>query len=404
MRSVIGGIRTAHLTKRHLVILTPGSFAIPSGRSSSVEHVVQHTAEALVNRMPITVIGRKAALQGWRSVRKGVTYQRVTFQGAHGYLLRASQQISRLKPAIIQVENRPHYVRLLRRKFPKAKLSLVIHSTAFINPPYISAKALRASLQAANVIIVNSEFLKGYVQQKVPGVAHKIVTHYLGVDVGRFISKWSGEGSESRAQIRRELGFEHRKIILYMGRLIPQKGVHHALHAMRNVIQSEPSALLLIVGSAFYGSKRITSYVKELGRVAKTMPGHVRFIPYVNHQEMPEWIRLADVVVVPSMGSEAFGLVNVEAMASGVPVVATRAGGIQEVIEDGRTGLLIHKEDMPTELAPTLLRVLQDEALQRRMGEQGLERVRDKFTWQQAAEVRWELYRTMLEASAIHLG
>lgn len=384
-----------------LLIVTPGSFPIPSGTSSSVEQVVQKTAEKLVHQIPVVVLGRKVRYQPWSEIRQGVTYHRVPYQGAGSYLSHIANKISDLRPSIIQVENRPRYLGLLRKRFPHVIISLILHSTAFITQPYISTKALALYLRAADVIIVNSDFLKRFLERKVPSAAHKIKTHYLGVDATRFTSKWSAEGGKSRSLLLRKLGCENRKIVLYVGRLIPQKGVHHVLQAMKNVIQNEPSAKLVIVGSAFYGSKRVTAYGRQLAKVARTMPKHVTFIPYVKHQEMPKWIRIADVLVVPSIGNEAFGLVNVEAMATGVPVIATKVGGIQEVVEDGQTGYLVELASIQSDLATNIVRLLKDENLQRKLGENGIKRVEDKFTWQRAAEVRLSLYNEMLKETAL---
>ncbi|WP_241243167.1 glycosyltransferase family 4 protein [Paenibacillus whitsoniae] len=384
-------------SSRQVVIVSPGAFAIPSEKSSSVEQVIQKTAEPLAAHVPVTVIGRKTSFQRAKEVRGGVTYVRVPFMGPGTYIAGAMREIAGIKPAVIQVDNRPRYVWRLRRKFPHATISLVLHSTYFISEPHIALSRLRACLRAATTIIVNSEFLKAYLQKKVPAAAHKIVVNYLGVDTGSFISKWSPEGEAARRMMLRERGFEGRKIILYAGRLIPQKGVHHLLEAMPAIIQREPRALLVIVGSAFYGSRRVTPYVARLKKRARALAGHVVFVPYVKHQDIPAWMRLAEVAVVPSIGKEAFGLVNVEAMASGVPVVATRAGGIQEVVEDGQTGVLVSIPKIRRELAASLLRVLQDDDLQRKLGEQGIARVQEKFTWQRSAEKRLELYARWLE-------
>ncbi|OAS18886.1 glycosyltransferase family 4 protein [Paenibacillus oryzisoli] len=384
-----------------LVIVTPGSFPIPSGSSSSVEQVVEKTAEQLVSRMPVVVLGRKASYQPWKEIRHGVSYRRVPYQGRSAYISHISKQISQLHPGIIQVENRPLFLPVLRKRYPQGILSLVLHSTSFISPPYISKRTLRLCLLAADVIIVNSHFLKQFLQRKVPSAAHKIITHYLGVDVSAFTSKWTGEGLKARTEMRKQLNIEQRKIILFVGRLIPQKGVHHLIEAMKQVIKREPSAKLVIVGSAYYGSAKVTKYVKQLIQAAKAIHGHVTFIPYVRHQEMPKWVQIADVFVVPSICNEAFGLVNVEAMATGVPVVASRIGGIQEVVEDGKTGYLVDPKAIESELSERILQLLKDESLRRKLGENGIKRVDELFTWQKAAEVRASLYSQMLKETAL---
>ncbi|UJF32113.1 glycosyltransferase family 4 protein [Paenibacillus hexagrammi] len=380
---------------KSVAIVTPGVFPVPSGTSSSVEQVVSHTAKPLARKMNVYVLGCLAKSFPASEEVDGVKYIRVRYEKPYAYLERISKRIGQLRPSIVQVENRPRYVKYLRRKHPRLKISLVLHSTSFVSKPHISKQELSACLRAANVIIVNSDFLKQNLQRAVPGAAHKIVTQHLGVDPGRFLSKWSREGEENRARLLRELGYENPKIILFVGRLIPKKGVHHLLEAMMQIVQAEPNSILLIVGSAYYGTDRLTAYVRKLHEMGSTMPQYVRFIPYVAHEDIPDYYQMADVVVVPSAPNEAFGLVNVEAMASGVPVVATRSGGIQEVVAHGTTGYLVDLPRIAEELPSYLLRILGDRELQRAMGEQGIQRVRQLFTWERCAENRLELYRSL---------
>ncbi|MFD0694237.1 glycosyltransferase family 4 protein [Paenibacillus sp. GCM10027628] len=380
-----------------VAIVTPGVFPVPSETSSSVEQVVHKTAEQLAKRMKVDVLGCKTPRQPSYEKKEGVHYARVRYGNSASYIEGISGQIAKLKPTFIQVENRPRFVRYLRKKHPLAKISLVLHSTTFISTPHIKIQELSACLRAANVIIVNSEFLKKLLGRKVPSSAHKIVAQHLGVDMERFISKWSPQGAESRIRKLRELGYENQKIILFVGRLIPKKGVHHLLHAMMQVIQTEPNAILIVVGSAQYGSDRQTEYVRKLHRLGGTIPQYVRFVPFVSHEEIAKWYQIADVVAVPSAPNEAFGLVNVEAMATGVPVVATRSGGIQEIVADGNTGYLFDYEKITEDLPRYLLRLLENAELRKAMGEQGTQRVKQLFTWERSAKQRYEHYRKMFK-------
>ncbi|MDD9269980.1 glycosyltransferase family 4 protein [Paenibacillus sp. GCM10023248] len=381
-----------------VAIVTPGTFPIPSGTSSSVEMVVNHTAKHLVKHMGVYVLGRKTLHQPSHEVQEGVHYLRVRYEKPASYIARVSQQIKLVKPNVIQVENRPRFVRYLRRRHPGIKISLMLHSTSFISMPHISVRELSTCLRAANVIVVNSDFLKRLIQRKVPSCSHKVVTQHLGADLSQFTSKWTPEGSESRLETLKKLGYENKKIILFVGRLIPKKGVHHLLDAMLQVIRSEPDAILLIVGSAYYGKDTQTDYVRKLHRMGSSMPQYVRFFPYVAHNDIAKWYQLADVVAVPSAPNEAFGLVNVEAMAAGVPVVATRSGGIQEVVDHGTTGYLINPDQIADELPRYLVRVLGDVELQKVMGEQGLQRVKHLFTWERSADQWFERYRSMMKS------
>lgn len=381
-----------------VAIVTPGSFVVPSGKSSSVELVVEQVASRINSHVRLVVLGSLGRLPASEECQ-GVRYIRVAAPSPQQYIRNVSRKLASLRPQVIQVENRPRFVRYLRQRYPQTRIWLSLHSVTFVSKPRIGSKELRQCLAAADRIVVNSWFLKEQIELKDPGAAHKIVVNHLGVDTGRFVSRWSPEGAAKREMMLHHHGWQDRKIILYVGRLIPMKGVHHLLEAMPRIIGELPNALLLVVGSAYYGSNRLTPYVQRLHRMGAKLKQHVHFNPFVSHEEIDEWFRLADVLVVPSTNKEAFGLVNVEAMASGVPVIATRAGGMIEIVEDGVTGRMLQLSSLGTELAPAVTSLLHNEEDVRRMGEQSMDRVMNHFTWEQTAARLLDLYRT----EGIHL-
>ncbi|MCZ8519176.1 MULTISPECIES: glycosyltransferase family 4 protein [Paenibacillus] len=378
-----------------VAVVTPGSFVIPSSRSSSVELVVEEVAARVGRGLRLAVLGRRSRVLPAEEIRGGVRYARVPAPSPRGYIRRISRRLEKLRPDIIQVENRPRFVRYLRRRHPGAKIVLSLHSVTFVSRPHIRLGELRRCLAAADRIVVNSEFIRQEMERRDPGSRDKLVVNHLGVDTGKFASRWHGEEAVRREAMLAQLGLQGKRILLYIGRLIPIKGVHHVMEAMPRILAEVPDTVLVIVGSAFYGSKRTTPYVRRLHRMAKRMKLPVRFIPYVPHNEIADWFRLADVLVVPSGRREAFGLVNVEAMAAGVPVVATRCGGIPEIIEEGVTGLTVQLTSIHEELPDRLSWLLRDEGAAYRMGIHSVERVREHFTWERTAE-RWlDLYEEL---------
>lgn len=226
------------------------------------------------------------------------------------------------------------------------------------------------------------------VAARVPEAAGKLQVIHLGVECERFPSQYSAEGSIRRYALRSKRGWQGRSVVLFMGRLIPLKGVHHLLQIMPELVKRHPRLLLVIVGSAFYGSHRTTAYTRKLHRLGRQWKDHIRFVPYVPHPQVPDWFLASDIAVVPSGKREAFGLVNVEAMSCGLPVVATASGGIKEIIEDGRTGFLVDPQRVQAELQERLLLLLEDDILRTTMGLRSRERVEQMFTWRCTGE-RW---------------
>ena len=162
-------------------------------------------------------------------------------------------------------------------------------------------------------------------------------------------------------------------LLACFGSLHPLKGHEYAVKAMPEILRTYPTARLLLVGE---GGER--SRLEQLGRTlaledSLVMPGFQPNVPAI----MP----LVDVCLHPSV-DEAFGIVLLEAMAARKPVVATNVGGIPEIVEDGRTGLLVSPRD-PSAIVDAVCALLGDEPLRKRMGAAGRARVEREFTIRQ---------------------
>ncbi|PRX60945.1 spore coat protein SA [Cohnella sp. SGD-V74] len=370
--------------------ITPGAFPVPSAMGGSVERVVEKVVPALLPHVDATIYGRRGKRLPARGSLHGVKVERFPAADKGDYFRSVCARLVRSKPDVIQVENRPLWVPRLKRLFPRSRIWLNLHSTTFINAPYLTPSKRKICLQAADRIQVNSEFLRSYVQAHVPRVSDKIRVNPLGVDLSRFHGRSTPEGAAMRQEMRSRHGWGNRPIAIYVGRLVPQKGVKYLLAAIPSILSMVPDALIVVVGSARYGSHRETGHVRRLHKMAARLKGHVHFQPYVSHHDIPRWFAMADVAVVPSVGREAFGLVNLEAMAAELPVVATRAGGMKEIVVDGHTGFLVSTDSgaIASELAGKIGYLLANGEERREMGYRGRERVLKDFQWRHTAE-RW---------------
>ena len=190
------------------------------------------------------------------------------------------------------------------------------------------------------------------------------------IDAGRFGSHVDG------ARMRRSLGIpppEEGHMVLFVGRLVPHKGVEFLLEAIPML---RPSARVVVVGEGHHRD------LLEASARARGVADRVEFVGGVAQEELPSLYRAADVCVLPSISRlEAFGLVGLESMASERPVVLSDIPGVREVIEDGKEGLLAAPAD-PEDLAAKINTLLDDPALRAEMGARGRERVLRHFTWE----------------------
>ena len=193
---------------------------------------------------------------------------------------------------------------------------------------------------------------------------------YNGIDPAAF----APATGERQMRLRADLGLGREPLVAAFGRLSPWKGQHVLIDALTLL----PGVHALIVGAALYGED---AYADELRRQvqAKGLAGRVHFLGF--RRDIADLISLASVVAHTSVSPEPFGRVLVEGMLARRPVVASRAGGAVEVIEDGTSGLLVPPAD-PGALAGAVASLLNDEAKARRIAANGHERARRLFSLQ----------------------
>ena len=163
--------------------------------------------------------------------------------------------------------------------------------------------------------------------------------------------------------------------ILFVSRLEKRKGLNYLLQAFKQVKKEVPNCRLIVVGPGTRLRRRYERYV------AKTGLKDVVFVGLVSYDELPRYYKTADVFCAPAIGSESFGIILLEAMAMGKPIVASSIEGYASVISHGVDGLLVPPADRD-QLAQALIALLNDKALRQEMGAKG--RIK-------ALEHSWEL-------------
>jgi D-inositol-3-phosphate glycosyltransferase len=207
--------------------------------------------------------------------------------------------------------------------------------------------------------------------------AKQIAVVPCGVDLGRFTPNGA----------RAPRGARHR--ILSLGRMVERKGVDTTIRALRDV----PDAELVIAGGPRSGEPMADPEIARLAGIAGDcgVADRVRFLGQVPRDDVPALIRSADVVV-SAPWYEPFGMVPLEAMACGVPVVATAVGGHLDTVVDGRTGALVPPRDSAA-LAQRLRELLADPGRLAAMGSAGVQRARSRYSWERVAGETELLYR-----------
>jgi spore coat protein SA len=291
------------------------------------------------------------------------TRQRMPWMLRKLLLKRIFKQLTTLlKPGdVVWVHNRPEFAAALGQDTHRAGARLVLHMH---NSHLLAAdpKIIRDLELDASVFV--SRYLKEETCGKYPGFLDGTVL-YNGADDCIFFP------------VNRERRDESSPIIVvFASRVVPEKGPDVLAEALRCLLERGVPVEGMIVGGAQFGSSEPTEYVRELIRSA---PPNLRFHPYCVGKQLAELLREADIFCLPSTWHDPFPLAPLEAMATGLPVVATRSGGIPEALFYGG-GMLVERGSVE-ELASAIERLVFDPILRMKLARESLLSFVNHFRW-----------------------
>ena len=276
----------------------------------------------------------------------------------------------------------PTYTSALVRLFKGRPLVLTTHQppteTAFKSKLLMKVynRSLgRLSLRKADRIIAVTRLEADFLVKAAGADPDKITVIPEGVDLGLFKPKTNGLASEN--------------IVLFVGRIAPEKGLMHLIKAIPRVAKVFPSTSVLIVGEDQGIQKDLTKTAEKL-KVEKI----VHFLGPKFGRELVGTYRKARLFVLPSL-YETFGLAVLEAMATGLPIVATRVGGIPELVEEGRNGILVNPGEHEA-LAEAIIKFLSDFELSSRISKMNAMKAK-QYSWKNIAEKIEGVYKDLYE-------
>ena len=379
-RGVSGG-RVRH-NKMKIAILTSGILPVPAVQGGAVEMLTDHLLEyndrlrlhdITVYSVWHTDVERHPALQSeanhyryinttslWARVRKrlhALTHRHTHYHYSISYYLH--QALSMMQGEdydCVLLENRPGYALDLPMA-DKPKLVYHLHNDTLNN---MARQGREIYNRAAKIITVSD-----YIRSRVATCANhddKTVAVHNGIDLTPFAT--------TPTVTRQQLGYSDEDfILLFSGRLVPEKGILEVIEAMR-MLSDEPQIKLMVMGSSFYGNAiKDDPFISELKSRAEGLEDRIRFTGYVQHELMADYLRLADVAVIPSTWNDPFPTTVLEGMAAGLPIVTTDRGGIPEMVTPQNAIVLPFPGDLTGGLARAIRHLYQHRDECRSMGE-----------------------------------
>ncbi|WP_076466186.1 glycogen synthase [Actinomyces mediterranea] len=271
----------------------------------------------------------------------------------------------------------------------------------------LSSYVEKTAYENAAAIVAVSNGMREDILRCYPAVdPNRVKVIHNGIDLAKWRCPEGDAERERQVRVLADHGIDpDKRTVVFVGRITRQKGLPHFLRAARLL----PDDVQIVLCAGAPDTPQIAAEVDSLVADLKaTREGVVLITEMLPQPEVAAILDAADVFITPSV-YEPLGIVNLEAMALGLPVVGTATGGIPDVIVDGETGYLIpieQKQDgtgtpldpaaFQEAMADRLIRVLDDPAKAKEMGRAGLARARDHFSWDAIGEKTAQLYRTLV--------
>ena len=221
---------------------------------------------------------------------------------------------------------------------------------------------------AATLIISTSNYITNRVKT-INDYTNKCITIYSGIELQKF-------NRELTPRVKREdINLTSDDfVMLFSGRITQEKGIMELIEAM-NMLEDYPHIKLLVIGSSFYGNAdNENDFAKSLKKKAEPLKDRIIFTGFIPYSDMPNYLNIADVSVIPSVWDDPFPTTVLEAQAMGLPIITTRRGGIPEEVTEDNAILLDTDELFIDNLAKAILDLYEHPEKRRAMSEAALKR------------------------------
>lgn len=343
-----------------IAIVVPELLPVPPVQGGAVEHWVDEASRRLVVAgRRLAVVSRPAGAGGCDGIEYiGIPWtktehffhrikERVTWKNPLRYLAKIQNVFSygmRVAHAVqgfdvVYLHNEPNILLFLRKR-PGQKIVLHMHND------HLSARLFRPfyrrALAKADRVICVSDYIRRCAVASFPEYSTKFSVIINATDPQVF----RPYGEQSQEMLAGVVTFDPAcSYLLYVGRLTEVKGVHVLIAAFRLIHARLPNTRLIITGSSFFGGAARTAYEQQLVDLAQPVADAIVFTGFLPHEKLRYLYSAVDVVCLPSVWQDPCPLVVFESMSSGSCLVATRVGGIPEVVVSGEDGVLVYPDD-----------------------------------------------------------
>jgi spore coat protein SA len=390
-----------------VALIGPELFPIPPIRGGAAELFIEQVASRLQDWQPVVISRADPELLAHE--RRGrVHYFRIPLSSWEFRLYKRYPQwfpfydrrvlkiINTIQPDLIHVHNRP-LLALYLQKHLGHRIPCILHLHNLYNslgkrerPPVGTAIPVAACVACSQFVLDRERTRLGL-------GARSYWVVYNGVDPDTFTCRW--QQLHKAAAIRQTYGVGEEPVVLFVGKIRESKGVGVVLQAMELVWHHLPKTVLVLAGGTEYGrgrTNRSTPFYRQLQQLLQRASGRVVLTGFIPPSRIAAIYQAGDIFVGPSQIEEGLGLVFLEASASGLPIIATRQGGIPEIVRPGMNGILLERQDDAQKLADAIMQLLGDKPRREYLGKQGCQWVRDYFTWEKITGSMTDVYDAVM--------
>ena len=241
-------------------------------------------------------------------------------------------------------------------------------------------------IQRSDFVISTSDFMKKNIIKNYKISPNKISVIYNGINKVFF-----EKNNHKKNLIRNELNISRdAKVVLYIGRFVPRKGALKLIHSIPEIIKKNKNIVFILIGGGFTeGSqyeKDISTTIKRFG-----LETNIRIIPWIDHKNILKYYETSDIFIHPAT-FEPFGNVILEAMAMGLPVITTKSGGPEEIVQEN--GIVLDK-NTPSSISKGILKLIKQKKLRQQLSIKGIRRAK-AFSWKFNAMETISIYKSLL--------